>query len=253
VPPAAAGQQLQLQPPAAAGEKTRGRQQAPQRPGRRNTQSFEPLARAPDMRVVLDLGTAGGRLTAAAPVASRDVLLVPNLFADFAPLELYGLLRREIEACGVPRDRLLKPWHGDTHLIADDKTPWKRAAPTFDLVLARLGDFFDMDIQATRLNVYEDTSQWKPFHHDAAAVKPDKAAVQNFTVAVSFGATRDAAFEAVRGGTVVSMPQADGAVYAFARDANVLWRHGILREKEPRPEGRISVIAWGSVAMVDAS
>ena len=35
----------------------------------------------------------------------------------------------------------------------------------------------------------------QPFHHDAAAMKPDKARTQNFTVAVSFGCERDAAFE----------------------------------------------------------
>jgi len=42
---------------------------------------------------------------------------------------------------------------------------------------------------------YRDSSEWKPFHHDAAAVKADKAQTQNFTVAVSFGMERDAAFE----------------------------------------------------------
>ena len=31
-----------------------------------------------------------------------------------------------------------------------------------------------MDVQATRLNWYRDSSEWKPFHHDAAALKPDK-------------------------------------------------------------------------------
>ena len=42
---------------------------------------------------------------------------------------------------------------------------------------------------------YRDSKEWKPFHHDAAAVKADKARTQNFTVAVSFGLERDAAFE----------------------------------------------------------
>ena len=34
--------------------------------------------------------------------------------------------------------------------------------------------FCRMDVQATRLNWYRDSSEWKPFHHDAAAMKPDK-------------------------------------------------------------------------------
>jgi glutathione S-transferase len=50
-------------------------------------------------------------------------------------------------------------------------------------------------LQATRLNWYRSTAEWKPFHHDAAAMKPEMAEKQNFTVAVSFGVERDAAFE----------------------------------------------------------
>ena len=71
----------------------------------------------------------------------------------------------------------------------------------------KLADYFDMNVQATRLNWYRDTNEWKPFHHDAAAVKPDKARTQNMTVAVSFGAERDAAFEHAKTKTVISMPQ----------------------------------------------
>ena len=217
-----------------------------QRPKHRrikNTETFEPLTRPVDMRVVLDLGTE--KLTT--NLTSRDVVLVPNLFADFAPLELYDRLKYEIMTCGVPSDQLLKPWHGGTHLIADDHTSWKNNAPTFKMILDRIRSFFDMDIKATRFNLYEDTSQWKAFHHDAAALKPEKARVQNFTVAVSFGATRDAAFEEVTSKKIISMPQPDGTIYAFAKDTNILWKHGILQEKDIRYEGRISVIAWGYV------
>jgi hypothetical protein len=103
-----------------------------------------------------------------------------------------------------------------------------------------------MDIKATRLNVYEDTSQWKPFHHDAAALKADKGNTQNFTVAVSFGATRDAAFEHAETKTTISIPQPDGCVYAFSKDTNIIWRHGILQELPIRVSAcRISIIAWG--------
>ncbi len=211
----------------------------------KNTESFEPLTRPVDMRVVFDLGTS--ELTT--PLTSRDVLLVPNLFSDFPKGEIYAKLEYEIQNCGVPQDQLLKLWHGDTHLIADDHTPWKKNAPTFAMVVDRIRQFFKMDVKATRFNWYQDTSQWKAFHRDAAAIKEDKAKTQNFTVAVSFGATRDAAFEDVKNKTVISMPQEDGAIYAFTKDTNVLWRHGILKEKETRQEGRISVICWGWIDM----
>lgn len=213
----------------------------PHKARKRNTESFEPLTKPVDMRVVHDLG----KDTLTVPLQSRDVVLVPNVFSDFAPGELYAKLEYEINNCGVDKNQLLKLWHGDSHLIADDHTKWKENAPTFMMVIDRIRKFFNMNIQATRFNWYQDTSQWKPMHHDAAGVKPEKAKVQNFTVGVSFGATRDAAFENADTKTVVSFPQPDGCIYAFAKDTNILWRHGILKEKETRQEGRISIIAWG--------
>ena len=56
-----------------------------------------------------------------------------------------------------------------------------------------MAGYFDMDVQATRFNWYRDSSEWKPFHHDAAALKEKFARTQNFTLAVSFGAEREAA------------------------------------------------------------
>jgi len=217
---------------------------------KRNTECFTPMTKPVDLRIVCDLGKSNDILRTT--LTTRDVLLVPNVFDDFNSGELYSKLISEINECGVPKDKLLKLWHGNdkiegTHLIADDKTKWKNDCPTFNFVLNRIKTFFNMDIQATRFNWYTDTSQWKPFHHDAAAVKADKADVQNFTVAVSFGATRDAAFEHATTKTVVSSPQPDGWIYAFSKDTNIIWRHGILQDNPVRDEGRISIIAWGWV------
>lgn len=216
----------------------------------KNTECFEPMQRPVDLHIVIDQGTWIDKCTT--KVTSRDVVLAPNLFADFAPGELYKALVDEVHTCGIPPERLFKMWHGNetiegTHVIADDKTRWKETCPTFDMVIKRLCDFFDMESKATRFNWYKDTSQWKPFHHDAAALDPEKAKAQNFTVAVSFGATREAAFEHAISKTVISMPQPDGYTYAFSKDTNVIWRHGILQDMPQRNEGRISVICWGYI------
>lgn len=214
----------------------------------KNTECFEPMTKPVDLRVVLDLGNK--RIST--PLTSRDVLLVPNLFLDYQPLEIYNILASEIDNCTVPKEQLLKMWHGNdkidgTHLIANDRTSWKQQCPAFQMIVNRLADFFNMKVEATRFNLYKDTSQWKPFHHDSAYVDPKKAEIQNFTVAVSFGATRDAAFEKADNKTVISMPQPDGTVYCFSKDTNVIWRHGILQDNPIRQEGRISIILWGSV------
>lgn len=136
-------------------------------------------------------------------MTSRDVLVVHDLFGcaddDF---NIYDSLLREIKDSGVDEDKLWQSWHGDSHMIADDKKGWKKSCPTFHMVLDKLAEYFEMDVKATRFNWYRDSSEWKPFHHDAAAVKPQFAKKQNFTAAVSFGAEREAAFEHAKTKTV---------------------------------------------------
>jgi hypothetical protein len=181
-------------------------------------------------------------------------LIVPNLFKDFSEGELYKQLLDEINNCGIPKETLFKLWHGDSHLIADDHLHWKTKCPTFNMIISRIQSYFNMDIKATRFNYYPDSSTFKPMHFDASAVKPEKAKIQNFTLAISFGATRDAAFEHAKTKTIISMPQTDSCIYAFCKDINITWRHGILKKKEEKVEekveenekvGRISIICWG--------
>jgi alkylated DNA repair dioxygenase AlkB len=140
-------------------------------------------------------------------------------------------------------------WHGDSHLIADDHLNWKNKCPTFNHIIKRLAEYFGMDVKATRFNWYRDSSEWKPYHHDAAAVDASKAMKQNFTVGVSFGLTRDAAFEHAKTRTTVEFPLTDGSVYCFSKDVNIEWRHGIpqVPPSQYSDKGRISIIAWGWV------
>jgi len=217
----------------------------------KNTVCFEPMTRPVDMRIVLDLRSVRNNYFNDIPeLTSRDVLLSAGLFDDFDKYEIYNKLVYEIQNCGIPEEQLLKLWHGNdkiegTHLIANDRANWKELCPTFNMVVRRLKDVFKMDIKATRLNWYRDPDHWKAFHHDASAVKSDKALTQNFTVAVSFGITKDAAFEHATTKTVISMPQTDGTVYSFTNDTNSIWRHGILQDKQEQELGRISIILWG--------
>ena len=217
---------------------------------KKNTENFNPSHEAPPMRVVV----APPGLSKYNKVSStRDVIIVNDLFGDQNDQTYYNKLLNEIQESGIPEHQLWKLWHGDSHLIADDKRNWKECCPTFTEVLDKIRNYFDMDIKATRLNWYRDTSEWKPFHHDAAAMKPDKARTQNFTVAVSFGCERDAAFEHADTKTVVAMPQPNGTIYTFGKDVNILWRHGILQipPDQHTDEGRISIIAWGWVRQAE--
>jgi hypothetical protein len=215
----------------------------------KNTETFVPMTKLIDMRVIYDLGCYQDKLTK--ELSTRDLLLVPNLFRDFEEYEIYNRLIDELKNCGIPEDKVIIPWHGNnvikgTHMIASDWEKWKRNAPTFNIVISRIREFFDMNIKATRLNWYQNTEQWKAFHFDAAKINPEKAKIQNFTVSVSFGRTRNCAFEKDDNSkNVISFPIGDGEMYCFTRETNELWRHGVLQELPKVEEGRISIVAWG--------
>ena len=125
---------------------------------------------------------------------------------------------------------------------------WKDASPTFCKVVERIESYFGMTANATRFNWYRDSSDWKPFHHDAAAMKPERFAhKQNCTIAASFGATRDVSFLHAKNGCTLDIPQPNGSAYTFGRDVNLEWKHGIKALPSDRTDsaGRISIICWG--------
>ena len=217
--------------------------EAATRERKKNTETFKPSHEPSEMRILFSAGVGQyGR-----QIQTRDVIFVPDLFCEAADLSLYQRLHSELAESGLTPHQIWSSWHGDSHLIANDRTDWSRHCPTFHLVLDKIRNYFNMDIAATRLNWYRDSSEWKPFHHDAAAIKEDKARQSNLTVAVSFGLEREAAFENAKTKTVLSMPAPNGSAYVFARDINVLWRHGILQVNPENKieEGRVSIIAWG--------
>jgi hypothetical protein len=149
----------------------------------------------------------------------------------------------------IEEDKLWKEWHGDNHLIADDHLNWKNKVVTFNEIIKKIEDYFHMDVKSTRFNLYEDSNDWKPYHHDAAAVKEHIAEVQNFTVGVSLGATRDIAFEHVNSKTRIYIPLDNCTAYAFSKNINIDWKHGVpqLPHEKAFSKGRISIIAWGKV------
>lgn len=219
----------------------------------KNTETFEPSYKPADMRVRV---VSHKKIPDAYPndIAINDAILVPDLYHDYEPREIYDKLLDEIhEIMEMPRYKksdIWKPWHGDNHLIADDKSGWTDDAPFFRKLMDRICDYFNMDIRATRFNWYKDDTDWKPYHFDAAAVKADKSKSQNMTIGVSFGAVRDIAFEHHETRTRVSFPLDDGSAFGFGRLINYNFRHGVppihpKNQTKKEDTGRISIIAWG--------
>jgi hypothetical protein len=213
---------------------------------KKNTESFDPFFESGDMRIMIGDPT---KPKYNHEIKSRDVILVNNLFGSDAN-GIYEKLINEIKNSGIDEAQLFKLWHGDTHMIADDHLQWKSKCPTFNMVIEKMKSYFSIDVKATRFNWFRDSSDFKPYHHDAAAVDPEKAKKQNFTVGVSFGATRTASFEHAKTRTVIDIPLENGSIYCFSKDTNIEWRHGIPRVSNPSNQGRISIIAWGFVNLI---
>jgi hypothetical protein len=216
---------------------------------KKNTESFEPNYNPADMRVLVEV--AGSKSKTNLKMKSKDVIVVPDLFCQEEDWKIHDQLLKEMETCGIDSEKLWKLWHGDTHLIADDSTKFKERCPTFLKVLDRIRDYFGMDIKATRFNLYRDDKDFKPFHFDASAVKPEKAKIQNITIGVSFGRTREIAFEDALESKghrrVISFPMPNGYTYCFTKDINFNWRHGVpaIPDDKKTNLSRISIIAWG--------
>ena len=192
----------------------------------KNTESFTPDNSEPKMRVLFNKPIING----------NEICIINNIIWPNDPI---NVLQNEIN------NYVFKPWHGDSHLIADDSLDWKKHSPSFNTIINILCDYFKMTASATRLNLYENGEDWKPYHHDAAALKPEKAKTQNITVGVSFGLTRSISFQDVKSYHRIDFPLENGFVYAFGNQINIDYKHGIPQYNGTSNEKRISIIIWG--------
>merc|ERR1711879_916069 len=74
-----------------------------------------------------------------------------------------------------------------------------------------------------------------------------RASLQNCTIGVSLGASRELAFRHAKTGEMIYFPQTNGMLFFFGRDVNIRWQHGLnaLPVDEQNGKGRISIILWG--------
>lgn len=211
----------------------------------KNTESFTPSHKEPSIRILFNENITNG----------NEISIHDNLFSKSG--NLFEELLDEID------NDVYKPWHGNTHLIADDShnINWKLESSNFEFIIKELCKHFCMTPGATRVNYYSNEEDWKPYHHDAAALKPEKAKTQNITVGLSLGTTREISFESTHNNTnervTINFPLHNCTVYSFGNKVNCDFKHGIPQlntdtndiQKFPY-EGRISVIIWGYSSLI---
>eukprot|EP00928_Gymnodinium_smaydae_P047271 TRINITY_DN3153_c0_g1_i1.p1 TRINITY_DN3153_c0_g1~~TRINITY_DN3153_c0_g1_i1.p1 ORF type:complete len:666 (-),score=162.10 TRINITY_DN3153_c0_g1_i1:54-2003(-) len=207
-------------------------------------------AARPTMRIILAAPDGLPPTT----ISHDDVIVIPSCLCDEADWSMYYELLQEVrdlQAAGA-RKAEWSSWHEGSHLLTQNPT----GSRTFQQVLDRLCERLaieksphpDGNSFGTRFNWYRDGSDWKPFHHDSAAFNPQRARLQNCTVGVSLGATRELAFRHAKTGELIYFPQTNGMLFFFGRDVNIRWQHGInaLPLDEQDGKGRISIIVWGN-------
>ena len=206
-----------------------------------NTEVFKPDYSPPEMRVLFE--SSLNKTQTEISFQSNDVVIVPDLFADRP--NIYSELLEEIFGTKFDKQDLIIPWHEGCHL---------------NMIIDRVAKYFGMDVKATRFNWMQNLNDHKFFHYDGAALKPEIALKQNSTIGISFGYTRDIAFQVASHSDcrkVVSFPLPNGFTYLFNKDVNIDWRHGVLpiettTDYKSKPsDGRISVIAWGHIPQVN--
>lgn len=202
-------------------------------------------------------------------VGCHDVIFVPEYCGYKDDYGLYTALLEEITLVDE-RKGVLIPWHGSSHLIANDKTDWKEDCPVFNKLIDSIADTFKLDVNATRLNLYrsnDHSSESKPYHHDRAAFTEGTS--QNMTVSISLGVTRTVSLKRTKGkfgpgqknpkgkweslgdhrGAVVNFACPNNSLYAFSRDVNIEWKHGVAPsygEVSAEDIDRISIVVWGT-------
>ncbi|CAJ1406643.1 unnamed protein product, partial [Effrenium voratum] len=196
----------------------------------------------PSMRVI----TVPASRRYAGPVKHDDVVIVPEFFCKEEDWETYYALIQEMRQSQANGDRKAEwiSWHEGAHLLSQNPS----GSRTYNKVLERMCEYFKAaeGNRGTRFNWYRDGSDWKPFHHDSAAFNEQRAATQNCTIGISFGASRELAFRHAKTGELIYFPQKNGMLFYFGRDANIVWQHGInsLPEGDQDGKGRISIILW---------
>ena len=140
--------------------RSRMTQKATSRGTGRNTESFDPTSTLvrPDVRVLVG-NPASTALNKT--LKHDDVVVVPELFGAEDDWSLYYQLVEELTEL---QNQQIKgsefiSWHEGSHLIC--KEP--KESPTFQMILKRLCDYFDIDASSagTRFNWYKDSQDWK--------------------------------------------------------------------------------------------
>jgi hypothetical protein len=166
---------------------------------------------------------------------NNNCLYLPNYYCNKNDLTIFNSLKEEIQS--------QDPINWSKHMKYENPTFSK----TFNQIVEKLSNDFNIDVTQSRLNYYRDGNDWKPFHHDSHAYG-DK--YENYTLGVSFGSNRIMEFiqddieQDIKLKERFKFPQHNGDVFGFNKEVNQKFMHSIVKDPNQKQD-RFSIIIWG--------
>lgn len=158
-----------------------------------------------------------------------NTIYLPHFLTPASDLTIFNQLEKEM------KDHVVA-WN--KHTKHEDPT----FSPTFNSIVQRMADHFNVEVLATRLNYYRDGQDYKTFHKDSHAYSNGQK--EDFTMGASFGSSRELEFKHDDTGHIFSFPQHNGDIFAFTSVVNDQFMHGVPKA-HTQVGGRFSIIAWG--------
>jgi hypothetical protein len=165
-------------------------------------------------------------------ILNNGCIYLKNFFCKTDDKTLFNTLKKELDI-----DNNIIDWNKHS------KCENPQISETFNIIVNKLSENFNMEIVETRLNYYKDGHSYKTYHHDKNAYGDVN---ENFTVGASFGATRNLDFKHVNSKNKFCFPQNNGDIFAFSKDINQKFLHAIPKSNKNCGD-RISIICWGRV------
>jgi alkylated DNA repair dioxygenase AlkB len=171
-------------------------------------------------------------------VLKGNAIYIQRFACEKNDVKLYNALKSELSSTGGEIREGVVSW--SKHQKYENP---EGASELFTKLVAMLSEYFDVDVFATRLNIYASGNDWKPYHHDSHAYGA-KGVREDFTAGLSLGATRALNFLHVPTRKIFSFPQFNGDVFAFSNEVNTRFQHGVPKASADCGE-RLSIIVWG--------
>lgn len=196
-------------------------------------------------------------------ILNGNCFYIKQFFTNQHNLKLFQYLQSDLEAERwwgfLDRDHLGKTKSNESlgGAVASKKSL------SFNLIVAKLAAYFDVDVRATCVNLYRDGRHYVPFHHDNSDPKDER---EWLTIGASFGFQRSLDFLHI--GQVeyerkqhiqnrigyhyqkwkqrFSIQQMNGDVFAFSSKMNRIFKHSVPRIYDKTCGPRFSVMVWGT-------